>query len=105
MSSVTIDTSITINVEQADGITAVLTLTIEEARALKDELIRAVGAQNPIQPGLIRECGPYAPVIQPKGGFINTDATSPLKKLCHCGEPGWGQNGCCGTSGCSNVPT
>lgn len=75
MSKVTIDTSITINIEQADGVVAVLTLTIEEARALKDELIRAVGAQNPIQPGLIRGCGEYAPVVTPSGGFINTDAT------------------------------
>jgi hypothetical protein len=62
MSKVTVDTTINIEVEQEGGITAILTLTLEEARALKDELIRAVGAQNP--PG-------YAPVLRPVGGFIN----------------------------------
>jgi hypothetical protein len=121
MSTVTVDTSITINVEQSDGIIAVLTLTLEEARALKDELIRAIGAQNPVpvkRPGEL-----YAPVITPKGGFINTDATKQLRIaqvpqhlldraraasekaelaaqwVCHCGD----QTGC-RPGHCTNVP-
>jgi hypothetical protein len=129
MSRVTIDTSITINVEQTDGMIAVLTLTLEEARALKDELIRAVGAQNPVpvKRGELHDCV-FAPVIQPRGGFINTDATQQrrletvqvggvekripehlLKRAeqarakagwsCHCGD----QTGC-RPGHCQNVP-
>ena len=141
-----VDTSITIELEQ-EGETIVLVLTVEEARALKDELIRAVGAR-PDPPR-----GPLAPVINitpsKNSGFLNTDAiatkrVSPadhvmangqkipehlLKRAeaarqkaaapdvrgngvlhpndrpqCHCGSTGWGTNGCCGVSGCNNVP-
>ena len=37
-----------------------------------------------------------------------TESTEPVrtirKVVCHCGNPGWGDNGCCGVSGCNNVP-
>lgn len=125
--SIKVDTNIIIELDQ-DGETLVLVLTVEEARALKDELIRAVGAQNP--PG-------YAPVLRPVGGFRNdtgpadhvmangqkipehllkraeaarrvqldTDGQPLVEtEYCHCGDRGWGQNGCCGVSGCNNVP-
>lgn len=121
--TIKVDTSITIELEQ-EGETIVLVLTVEEARALKDELIRAVGAR-PDPPR-----GPLAPVINitpPKNsGFLNTDAIAQRRleqkipqhlldraqarrevvdsKKCHCGDAGWGENGCCGVSGCNNVP-
>lgn len=110
--SIKVETTINIEVGQGDD-TLVLVLTLDEARALKDELIRAVGAQNPL-PG-------YAPVLSPVGGFVSSSETGPRnipdhllkraqaardknKPRCHCGDPGWGDNGCCGPSGCSNVP-
>ena len=80
--------------------------TLEEARAIKDALIRAVGAQNPVDPSQVKkiaEAWEYAPVLQPKGGFIGQGSTLSDTK-CHCGSPGWGHNGACGTSGCNNVP-
>lgn len=60
--SVAVEAIINVEVEEVDGAVIVLTLTLDEARALKDELIRVVGAQNP--PG-------YAPVLKPVGGFRN----------------------------------
>lgn len=118
MSTVTVETIINIEVEQSDGAVIMLTLTLDDARALKDELIRAVGAQNPAG---------YAPVLRPVGGFGNDTgpadhvmanghkipehllkraqaARDKNKPRCHCGDAGWGENGCCGTSGCNNVP-
>jgi hypothetical protein len=121
--TIKVETSITIELEQ-EGETIVLVLTVEEARALKDELIRAVGAR-PDPPR-----GPLAPVINitpPKNtGFLNTDVIAERRleqkipehllkraearrealesRKCSCGESGWGQNGCCGVSGCNNVP-
>lgn len=109
--SVKVETTINIELEQGDD-TLVLVLTLDEARALKDELIRAVGAQNPAG---------YAPVLRPVGGFIPNSEIGPRnipdhllkraeaareknKPRCHCGDAGWGENGCCGTSGCNNVP-
>ena len=118
--SVAVETIINVEVEKADGAVVLLTLTLDEARALKDELIRAVGAQNPL-PG-------YAPVLRPVGGFRNDTGPADhvmangqkipehllkraeaarekaAKPRCHCGDAGWGENGCCGTSGCNNVP-
>lgn len=115
--SVAVETIINVEVEKADGAVVLLTLTLDEARALKDELIRAVGAQNPL-PG-------YAPVLTPRIGW-GMDRPDPklgatkipehllkraeaarekaAKPRCHCGDAGWGENGCCGTSGCNNVP-
>ena len=61
--SVAVETIINVEVEKADGAVVLLTLTLDEARALKDELIRAVGAQNPLPgPG-------YAQVLTPKIGW------------------------------------
>jgi hypothetical protein len=32
-------------------------------------------------------------------------AAAPVEQQrCFCGSPAWGINGCCGTSGCNNVP-
>lgn len=87
--------------EEGKGRDVTYVWSLEEARAIKDALIRAVGAR-PDPPR-----GPLAPVINitpPKNtGFLNTDAIA-TKRLCHCGDSGWGQNGCCGVSGCNNVP-
>ena len=84
--------------------------TLEEARAIKDELIRAVGAQNyPTHKPGVR--GGLAPVLQPVGGFkVQPDVRGngvvhPNDRVtCHCGGSGWGLNGSCGISGCNNVP-
>ena len=99
---------ITIKAEDVEGKGRDVTYvwSLEEARAIKDALIRTIGAQNP--PG-------YAPVLRPVGGFraearraqLDTDGQPLIRthtENCHCGDPGWGQNGCCGVSGCNNVP-
>lgn len=114
---------VTIKAEDVEGKGRDVTYvwSLEEARAIKDALIRAVGAR-PDPPR-----GPLAPVINitpPKNsGFLNTDAIAQRrleqkipqhlldraqrareKVQCQCGDSGWGQNGCCGVSGCNNVP-
>lgn len=64
-----------------------LELSLDEAIELKDALIRAVGAQT------------HSAAV-PK----EAEPRTVVNRTCHCGAPGWGRNGCCGPSGCNNVP-
>lgn len=63
--------------------------SLEEAIAIKDELIRLVGAQSAIKP-------------------VKRDNSIPQNKMaiawCGCGNPARSDNGSCGPSGCNNVP-
>ena len=36
--------------------------------------------------------------------LVSAAMPQPKGQRCFCGSPGWGVNGCCGTSGCNQVP-
>lgn len=48
--------------------------------------------------------GVYTPEPIPDEAYSTPMPTPRPKVWCHCGSPGWGANGCCGVSGCNNVP-
>lgn len=96
--TVTVKSETTIKVElQFDGVQTgrheEYVWTLEEAIAIKDELIRLVGAQS----------RPFTttPVNQIDQ---NKMASEPKKRSCQCGGPARASNGACGPSGCNNVP-